>query len=1016
MKSFNLARWAVKHRPIVYFFIVSILIAGIVSFFDLGRREDPDFSIRSMTIAAAWPGATAEQMNEQVTDKIEQKLQDTPGLDYIKSFTNGDTTVIYVWLREDLPKESVRPTWTDVRNLTNDVWRELPKGVVGPFMNDRFDDVYGSIYALTGDDFSYEEKREYAETLRRQLMTIPEVQKVKLIGVQEQTIYIEMEEAKLAQLGIDPRMVFQMLQQQGTLLPAGSVRTGSHNVALRITGLLDSAEAIQNLSIHMGERSIRLGDIATVKQAYADPQNPVMVFNGKESVGIAISMAPGGNVLNLGDELTETIAQYKNDLPVGLEIGQVTNQPEVVTGAINEFTRALAEAIVIVLLVSFLALGWRSGAVVALCIPVVVAATFIVMHYFAIDLQVVSLGALIISLGLLVDDAIIVVEMMQRKLEEGVDRLHAATAAYEITAFPMLSGTLITAAAFIPIGLARGIVAEYTASLFSVTAIALLISWFASVLVSPVLGYRMIKVTPPEEQKETRWSAFQKKLLNGFKNSLETVLRYRKTVVLATIAAFLIAAISYPLLKKEFFPASVRQELIVETELPLGATQAATKKMTNEFTAHFYGDNRVSSITSYIGESAPRFILPFEPVPPRTNYAQTVIVATDADARRSLQTDVEQTLADHFPDVRSNIRLIQTGPPAPYPIMYRLSGPDTEQLQKYANEVVQLMQKDKEVSLVNMDWPQMTPSVEVKIDQDRIRQLGADNYAVAADLYTKLSGYQVSSAYLGDQLVPVKFRLPPGRQQLGDLANLAVHVGGGRYVPLGQFATLTPTTENTMIWRRNLTPTITIRANVADDTPADTVSERIYTKTLADFRENLPAGYALEYDGSVERSHTSVHSIVVVMPVMIFVILMVLMFQLGKIKLMILAAITAPLGLIGSIIALQLTRKPLGFVAILGIIALSGMIIRNSIILLDQIETHRADGEPLHEAVINAAMMRFRPIMLTALAAILGMIPLMRSYFWGPMAFAFSGGLLIATLLTLFFLPAIYTWVYRREE
>ncbi|MDU2184066.1 MAG: efflux RND transporter permease subunit, partial [Negativicoccus succinicivorans] len=503
--------------------------------------------------------------------------------------------------------------------------------------------------------------------------------------------------------------------------------------------------------------------------------------------------------------------------------------PEVVTGAINEFTRALAEAIVIVLVVSFLALGWRSGAVVALCIPVVVAATFIVMHYFAIDLQVVSLGALIISLGLLVDDAIIVVEMMQRKLEEGVDRLHAATAAYEITAFPMLSGTLITAAAFIPIGLAKGIVAEYTASLFSVTAIALLISWFASVLVSPVLGYRMIKVTPPEEQKETRWNAFQKKLLNGFKNSLETVLRYRKTVVLATIAAFLIAAISYPLLKKEFFPASVRPELIVETELPLGATQAATKKMTNEFTAHFYGDNRVSSITSYIGESAPRFILPFEPVPPRANYAQTIIVATDTDARRSLQTDVEQTLADHFPDVRSNIRLIQTGPPAPYPIMYRLSGPDTEQLQKYANEVVQLMQKDKEVSLVNMDWPQMTPSVEVKIDQDRIRQLGADNYAVAADLYTKLSGYQVSSAYLGDQLVPVKFRLPPGRQQLGDLANLAVHVGGGRYVPLGQFATLTPTTENTMIWRRNLTPTITIRANVADDTPADTVSERIYT-------------------------------------------------------------------------------------------------------------------------------------------------------------------------------------------
>lgn len=1018
MKKHNPARWAILHKSIIYFFIVAILAAGTWSYFQLGRREDPNFTIRSMIVTAAWPGASAEQMTAQVTDKLEEKLQNTPGLDYIRSYTLNGRSVIYVWLKEDLPADRIRPTWTEVRDLTNEVWRELPKGVVGPFFNDRFDDVYGSIFALTGDQFSYEEKRAYAEKIRRSLLQIPDVQKVKLVGVQEQQLKIEMDEAKLAQLGIDPRQVFQLLQQQGTLMPAGTIRTDTHNISLRVQGLLDDADSIRNLTLHMGERSIRLGDIATVTQGYADPENSMMYYNGKPAVGIAVSMSPGGNVLHLGENLQAKISHWQQQLPLGLEIGEVTNQPEVVNEAIGEFTRTLFEAIGIVLLVSFLALGWRSGMVVALSIPVVVAATFITLHYFGIELQKVSLGALIISLGLLVDDAMIVIEMMQRKLEDGYERIEAATAAYELTAFPMLSGTLITAAGFIPIGLATGIVAEYTHSLFSVTAIALLLSWIVSVLVSPVLGYRIIRLSKHTEGEVHEMAEWRKKLYRHFRKILENVLERRKLVVLLTLVVFVVAVLSYPLLKKELFPASVRPEIIVEMELPLGASLQATKKTTLDFESHFFGDERVKSITSYIGESAPRFILQFDPVPPKDNFAQTVIVATSTQTREELEKEVRKVMEDHFPDVRTNIRLIQTGPPAAYPVMLRLSGPDEKVLADLANQAIGIMRKNPNIYSANMDWPQETPTIRLDIDQSRIRTLGADNYAVASDLYTKLSGYQVTTAYQGDQLVPVYFRLPDtGGKRLGDLENLPIHVGGGRFVPLGQFATLSYANENNTIWRRDLTPTITLRADLAtENTPGETVTEELYKKDLAEFRAHLPMGYKLEYDGVTERSHISIEEILKGLPMMSFLILAILMFQLKKITLMAMAAVTAPLGIIGSILMLQLTRNPLGFLAILGIIALSGMIIRNSIILLDQIELHRQKGESIHDAVINSTILRFRPIMLTAMAAILGMIPLMRSSFWGPMAFAFSGGLLVATILTLFFLPALYVLVYKDKE
>lgn len=1017
MRSFNLARWAIRHKSIVYFFVVSILITGIFSFYHLGRREDPDFTIRQMVVTAVWPGASAEQMTEQVTDKLEEKIQYTPGIDFIRSYTRGDVSIIYVSLDENLPVETVRPTWTEVRNLVNEVWPKLPPGVVGPIFNDRFDDVYGSIYALTGDGFSYEEKRAAAEKIRRRLLQVPDVQKVQLLGVQEQTVYIEMDETKLSRLGIDPRLVFQLLQQQGSLMPAGTIHTPTRSVPLRVEGLLGDLDSIRNLTLHLGERTIRLGDIATVRQAYAEPATEKMYFNGKPAVGVAVSMSPGGNVLELGKNLTAAVNDMRTQMPLGLEIGQVTNQPEVVNNAIGDFTQSLFEAIAIVLVVSFLALGWRSGAVVALCIPVVVAGTFVIMKYMKIDLQVVSLGALIISLGLLVDDAIIVIEMMQRKLEEGYTRIDAASAAYDITAFPMLSGTLITAAGFIPIGLATGMVAEYTHSLFSVTATALLLSWLASVLVSPVLGYAIIKAEKKDGRPKSRWQQIQQNLLANFHVLLERTLRYRRVVVLATLAMFVVAVFSYPLLKKEFFPASVRPELIVETELPFGASFEATQKEVLRLEDHFAGDERVDSITSYIGSSAPRFILPFEPVPQKNNYAQIIIKGVDVEARKSIHAELRQLLLDEFPDIRANVRLIQTGPPAAYPVMMRLTGPDIKTLVAEARKALAIIEADPNIRTANLDWPQEMPYVQVQIDQDKVRKMGIDNYAVAADLYTKLSGYKVSSAYQGDRLVPIKFRLPDsGAQRLTDLINLPIHIGKGRYVPLGQFADLSYGNENSTIWRRNLQPSITLRAEVLGDSPADSVTEDLYENKLADFRAQLPKNYVLEYDGNTERSHISVESIVKVVPVMIFAILTVLIFQLKRIKLMLMATMTAPLGLIGSIIGLQVSRSPLGFVAILGIIALSGMIIRNSIILIDQIEQHRAVGQNVWDAIIDSTLLRFRPIMLTAMAAILGMIPLMSSHFWGPMAFAFSGGLLVATILTLFFLPALYAWVYKADE
>lgn len=1011
MKGLNLAEWAIRHKQIVYFFIIAIITGGLWSYFHLGRSEDPDFTIRQAVVTAAWPGASAQQITQQVTDPLEKKLQDTKGLDYIKSFTHDGKTVIYVNLKDSVPKEEMQTRWHEIRNLVNDEWGSLPSGVMGPYINDRFDDVYGSIYAVTGDGFSYEEKRKYAENIRRRLTGVEDVQKVELLGVQKQEIYVEMDQNKLASFGMRPSDVFAMLQQQGAMMPAGMIHTDSRNVAVRVEGLLDTVESLKELPIHVGERSFHLGDVASVTQMYADPETSLMYFNGKPAVGIAVSMAPGGNNLVLGKNLEKEIEKEKAELPAGLDIEQVADQPSVVNDSIHEFTKSLLEAIVIVMAASFLSLGFWSGIVLALCIPVVVCASFIYMKWQGIDLHIVSLGTLIVSLGLLVDDAIIVIEMMQVKLEEGMDRLAAAQAAYKGCAKPMLAGTLITAAGFIPVGFAAGQTAEYVGAFFWVIASTLLLSWVASIFVSPVLGYRFIRVKAGEKE-----SAFADRAYRLFYKAIAWCIRFKKTVIIGTAAIFAGTVALIPFVNQEFFPDSVRPEIILDVNLPSGASIKETKEVMAGIADNLYGDNRVSSFSTYVGDSAPRFILLFDPLAPEDSHGQMILVARDSKVRDSLRDDTLAFIAEQYPDARAHARLITTGPPAEYPIMLRLSGKNVEDTAKFAKEAAALVSQYPGMKNVSMDWPEETPVVRLKIDQDKVRKLGGDNYSISRDLYVKLSGYKVAESYQGNQLVPISFRLEGSNAaRLADLSSLPVHVGSGRYVPLGEIADISYENETSTIWRRDLHPTITIRGEAGGDKTADSVVNELYDRTLKDFREHLPDGYTLEKGGAIENSEKSVQYLAAPVPIMIFLILMILMFELDKIPLMVIAGITGPLGLIGAILSLFLTRQPMGFVSIVGMLALSGMVVRNSIILLDQIRQHLADGKKPYDAVIESAALRFRPIMLSSVTDVLGFVPLIPSSFWRPLAVSFIGGLLLATAIGLLVVPALYCWYYKVE-
>ena len=1016
MKKFNLADWALRHKSIIYYFIAVLLTFGIFSFTHMGRMEDPDFTMRTMVVGVSWPGASPQQMSDQVTDKLEEKLRDLPGVDYTKSFTDGSKSVIYINLKEDLPSNKIRPAWEEARNMINDEWKSLPSGVQGPSINDRFDDVYGTIYALSGDEFSYEEKRQQAENLKRQLLSVPNVKKITLIGVQEKSLDVTINKDKLASYQVSTQQLLTALKQQSAMVPAGMVNTDSNNVYLRINGVFDSVDAVKNMPIRINNQTIRLGDIADVTMTYKDPSSPQFYYEGKPAIGIAISMDAGANNIEFGNAIDTKLKELKTTIPAGLNLDQVSNQPHIVKESIGDFSQSLFEAIAIVLLVSFASLGIRTGIVVALTIPVVVSTTFVLMYENGIYLHKVSLGALILALGLLVDDAIIVVEMMSVKLEEGFNHWRAATFAYESTAFPMLSGTLITCAGFLPLALAEGMVAEFTKSLSIVVFMALILSWIASVLVSPVLGYKIIENKAEKPESEwTRRDHIMHRLKTVFYARFESLLHWalghHKAVLLLTLGAFILSLLSFPLIKQEFFPSSTRNEIIVSMQFPQSSSIDYTQNQAKSLDALLKDNEHIDHFTTYVGEGSPRFVLTLEPELPRANFMQTIIVTKSLEDRDALFKDLQDQLNDQYPSALINMQFVQIGPPSKYPVMLRVSGPDASEVKTIANDVKAKMQEDKDLHNIAFDWPDTEPVAQIHIDPDKARMLGINSYAVSLHLQSLLSGTKSGEYYEGNQTIPVTFRLSGNENHnLAALSSLPIQTGNGSYVPLSQIATISMSQEEGIIWHRNMMPTISIHANVGPGVLGNAKTKEIYNK-LAEYRQDLPTGYTIDLDGSAEKSVTAVQKLLVPMPIMLFAIMTILMFQLKRIALMFIALFTAPLGLIGVVLALNITRTPLGFMAILGIIALSGMIIRNSIILLDQIEIHRAEGQSAREAIINSATLRFRPIMLTAIAAILGMIPLMGSVFWSPLAIAFSGGLLVATILTLIVLPVMYaTW------
>lgn len=1004
----NLTEVSLKNRALVWYFIIVTAIGGIFFYFKLGRMEDPNFTINQMVVTAAWPGASADQMEQQVTDKLESKFRDIPGIKEITSNTRAGTSVVYVTLRDDVDRSTIRDTWRDVRGFGNDVQSELPSGVYGPYYNDRFDDVFGSVYAITGDGYSMEELRQAAEKIRRQLATIDKVQKVKLLGVQTEKVYVEIESAKLAELGISPTVLANALKSQNEMTPSGMIETSTDNVYLRYSGIFDDENPVKNTPIQANGKTFYLGDIATVERRYAEPGDTAMYYNGQPAVGIAVSMEDGGNIITLGNELKTAMTNIQSEMTAGLEIHQVSDQPKVVEESIDDFVSTLREAVIIVLAVSFLSLGLRTGMVVAGCIPLVLAAVFCGMYIFGIDLHKVSLGALIISLGLLVDDAIIAVEQMSVQLERGHSRFDAACHAFRATAKPMLTGTLITCAGFIPVSFSKGMAAEFCSSLFPVIGMALVISWIVSVMIAPLFGYYLIKPAAKADEGEM----YQSRFYLAFRGLLNWFLEHRKIVLATTAGLFALSIAMMGMIKQEFFPPSIRPEIIIDMELPEGSSLKASGQAASRF-AQFLDENseEIENYTYYVGEGAPRFVLTVDPKLPTDNLSQFVIVAKDADNRDALTAKLRDYLAENIPEVKTNISVIQTGPPAPYPIMLLVSGYDKDKVRDIASQVADRVAQDPNNTDINMDWNEKSKVLHLEFDQAKLRALGLSPQAVAQTVYTEVSGASAAQLYSGDRTIDIQLRLADtDRQDLSQIKNLPVYSAGG-YVPLEQLAKISYEAEDSLIKRKNMQPTITVQANIKEGTAND-ATQKAYD-AVKDIRDELPFGYKITVGGSLEDSEDSMKYLLIPIPAMIFIIMTLLMFQLRNGKDMILTLLTAPLGLIGVVAGMLLLNQAMGFVAILGVMALSGMIIRNSIILIDQIQKHIEAGEAPRDAIVDSAVLRFRPIMLTAAAAILGMLPLMTSSFWGPMAVAIASGLLIATILTLLVLPVMYAVTYK---
>ncbi|BDB23938.1 efflux RND transporter permease subunit [Cupriavidus sp. P-10] len=1019
---FNLSRWALEHQPLTRYLLVVLLLGGLLAFFQLGQDEDPPFTFRVMVVQAFWPGATAEQIAVQVTDKIERQLQEVPYADKIRSFSKpGETTVIFQ-LKDTSPARETGQIWYTVRKKIGDIQQTLPAGVRGPFFNDEFGDVYGTIYALSADGFNYKELREYADLVRQELLRVPSVAKVSLIGLQDEKVYIEFNQARFAQLGLDINAIADQISQQNNLTGSGVLVTPSDNLQVRLSGQFASVEDLENLVLRgpNGIANIRLGDIAHVYRGYVDPTQTRMRFNGKDVIGLGISMQKGGDIIQLGKDLRAAFEKLRGQLPVGIEMDQVQDQPKAVRQSVGEFVRVLIEAVVIVLAVSFVALGLhtrplrldvRPGLVVALTIPLVLAVTFLFMHIFGIGLHKISLGALIVALGLLVDDAIIAVEMMVRKLEEGFSKMEAATFAYTSTAMPMLTGTLITAAGFLPVGLARSTVGEYTFAIFAVTALALVLSWLAAVYFTPYLGYLLLKTRGPGAGEHHE--VFDTPFYARFRRLVDWCVSWRKLVIAVTLVTFALGIYAFKFVEKQFFPDSSRPELMVELWMPEGTSFAQMEAEAKRFERLVGKDKQVESLTTFVGTGAPRFYLPLDQIFPQSNVAQVIVMPVSTEVRDALRRRIITLLDTEFPYLRGRVKLLPNGPPVAYPVQFRVIGPEAGAVRQLADQVKAMMRANPNTVGVNDNWNENVKMLRLEIDQDKARALGVTTSAIARVTQTVLTGVQVGQYRDGDKLIEILMRTPRNeRDAISDLNNVLVPTNAGRTVPLTQVARVALKSEPGVVWRENRDFGVTVQADVVDGIQGPTVTAQINPQ-LDKLRAQLPAGYRITVAGAEEESGKAGASIAAQLPLCIFLIFTLLMLQLHSFSRALMVFLTGPLGLIGAAATLLLLRAPMGFVAQLGITALLGMIIRNSVILVDQIEQDISAGVPPWTAIVEAAVRRFRPIILTAAAAVLAMIPLSRSMFWGPMAVAIMGGLIIATVLTLLFLPALYAAWFR---
>lgn len=1016
--GFNLSAWALRNRQIVLFLMILLAAIGAMSYTKLGQSEDPPFTFKAMVVRTLWPGATAEEVSRQVTERIEKKLMETGEYDKIVSFSRPGESQVTFMARDSMHSNEIPELWYQIRKKVADIRHTLPPEVQGPFFNDEFGTTFGNIYALSGAGFDYAVLKDYADRIQIQLQRVKDVGKVELIGLQDEKIWIELSNTKLATLGVPLAAVQQALREQNAVSTAGFFETPSERLQLRVSGRFDSVEQIRQFPIRVGDRTFRIGDVAEVHRGFNDPPAPRMRFMGEDAIGLAVSMKDGGDILVLGKALEAEFARLAHNLPAGMELRKVSDQPAAVKAGVGEFIQVLVEALVIVLLVSFFSLGVRTGLVVALAIPLVLAMTFAAMHYFGIGLHKISLGALVLALGLLVDDAIIAVEMMAIKMEQGYDRLKAASYAWSSTAFPMLTGTLITAAGFLPIATAASSTGEYTRSIFQVVTIALLTSWVAAVLFVPYLGDRLLpdlakRHAARHGNGEHTPDPYATPFYQRVRKVVEWCVRRRKTVIVLTIAAFIGSIVLFRFVPQQFFPASARPELMIDLKLAEGASLANTAEQVKRLEALLKQQDGIDNYVAYVGTGSPRYYLPLDQQLPAASFAQFVVLAKSLKDREALRSWAITTLEQEFPQLRSRVTRLENGPPVGYPVQFRVTGEHIEKVRALAREVAAKVRENPHVVNVHLDWEEPSKAVFLAIDQDRARALGVSTSHLSSFLQSSLTGTTVSQYREDNELIEILLRgTREERSDIGSLGSLALPTDNGQSVALSQVATLEYGFEEGVIWHRNRLPTVTVRADIYDKEQPDSLVKQILP-TLQQVREQLPEGYLLEVGGTVEDAQRGQRSVNAGMPLFIVVVLSLLMIQLRSFSRTVMVFLTAPLGLIGVTLFLLVFRQPFGFVAMLGTIALAGMIMRNSVILVDQIEQDIAAGLDRWQAIIEATVRRFRPIVLTALAAVLAMIPLSRSVFYGPMAVAIMGGLIVATALTLLFLPALYAAWFR---